>query len=204
MELEVLNNGMFGSNSYMLIDKSEAVLIDAGVPTKDVLGVLHKSKAKLKYILLTHGHIDHICTVDDIRESTNAHVLIHEKDSECLINGERNLSSSFMKPYAYKKADQELTDGEDVVFGSTKIRVIYTPGHSKGGCCFLVGDMLFSGDTLFLSSIGRTDLYGGDFKELISSIKEKLLVLPEDTKVYPGHGNDTTIGIEIRNNPFLG
>lgn len=203
MELEVINNGMFGSNSYVLIDQGEAVLIDAGVPTESVLDVLHKSKAKLKYILLTHGHIDHICTVDDIRESTKARVLIHEEDSDSLINGKINLSTVFMKTHEYKKADATLTDGEEITFGSTKIRVIHTPGHSKGGCCFLAGDNLFSGDTLFSGSIGRTDFHGGDFDELINSIKEKLFILSEDTKVYPGHGSETTIGTELRNNPFL-
>jgi len=203
MELEVLNNGMFDSNSYLLIDNNEAVLIDAGVPSKSVLDTLHRRNANLKYILLTHGHIDHICSADEIRKSTGASILIHKDDSSSLTDAGNNLSSDFMSPFVYDRADKELGDGDEIELGSAVIKVIHTPGHSRGGCCYLTGNILFSGDTLFAGSIGRTDFYDGDYKRLISSIKEKLFILPEKTRVYPGHGNETTIGDEIRYNPFL-
>lgn len=203
MKMQLLGSGMFGSNSYLLEDNNEAVLIDAGIAAKDVQEALTRLNAKLKYIILTHGHIDHICTVDQIRDLTGASVLIHESDSDCLTRSDRNLSANFTRPHEYKKADKELVHGEIIKFGSAEIEVIHTPGHTMGGCCFLIENQLYSGDTLFAGSIGRTDFYGGDYKVLLASIKERLFVLPETTKVYPGHGNETTIGYEIKTNPFL-
>lgn len=203
IKLEVLSNGMFGSNGYLVMDNGDAALIDAGVPAASVFELLKNNKVKLKYIFLTHGHIDHICNVDEIKNETGAMVLIHRNDSECLTDGEKNLSTHFSKPHQFQRADKELIGGEEFAIGSQNLKVIHTPGHSAGGCCFLVNDSLFSGDTLFARSIGRTDFDGGDFGELISSIKEKLFSLPEDTIVFPGHGDDTTIGIELRSNPFI-
>lgn len=204
MDLEVLYNGLFDSNSYLLIENNEAVLIDAGVPAKRVLDILKSRNIKLKYILLTHGHIDHILSADEIRKDTGAAILIHEADSSSMIDAEKNLSAVLLANSAiFEKADKELRDGDEIILGSESIKVIHTPGHSSGGCCFLTGDMLFSGDTLFTGSLGRTDFYGGDYNTLISSIKEKLMVLPESTIVYPGHGYETSIGSEIRSNPFL-
>lgn len=203
MELLVLNNGMFGSNSYILLENDEALLIDAGASSGSIIDTLKKRNLNLKYVLLTHGHIDHICSADEIRENTGAKVLIHEYDADCMTDGKRNLSTDFLRPMQYKKADRELEDGEEIEFGSHRIQVIHTPGHSKGGCCFYIEDRLFSGDSLFAGSIGRTDFSDGDYNELISSIKSKLLILPDNTLVYPGHGSETTIGIEKVNNPFL-
>lgn len=203
MELEILYNGMLDSNSYLLVENNEAVLIDAGVPAKRVLDTLIRKNAKLKHILLTHGHIDHICSADEIRKNTGASILIHGNDSSGLTDADKNLSSGFFSPMVYEKADGELRDGDVIELGRIMIKVIHTPGHSKGGCCFFTGDMLFSGDTLFAGSIGRTDFIDGSYKELISSIKEKLLILPERIKVYPGHGYETTISNEANNNPFL-
>lgn len=203
MELEILYNGMFDSNSYLLVENNEAVLIDAGVPAKRVLDTLARKNAKLKHILLTHGHIDHICSADEIRKNTGASILIHENDSSALTDAGKNLSSDFFSPMVYGKADRELSEGDEIELGKVTIKVIHTPGHSKGGCCFLAEDKLFSGDSLFAGSIGRTDFYDGNYSELISSIRNKLFTLPEKTVVYPGHGYETTIGNEINNNPFL-
>jgi len=203
MKLKILSNGMFGSNGYLVTDGGEAALIDAGIPADNVLKYLNQENIKLKYIFLTHGHIDHICNVNEIKEKTGAKVLIHSMDGDCLTDGNRNLSTHFTRPYEFDRADIELSEGEKFEVGSVTLKVIHTPGHSKGGCCFLTDDCLFSGDTLFAGSIGRTDFEDGDFDELIASIKDKLFILPGDTMVYPGHGNDTTIGTEMKYNPFI-
>lgn len=203
MNLKILSNGMFGSNGYLVTDNGEAALFDAGIPAESVLKQLNEENAKLKYIFLTHGHIDHICNVNEIKEKTGAMVLIHQLDSDCLTDGSKNLSAHFTGSHEFGKADKELSGGERFEVGAETVEVIHTPGHSRGGCCYLIDDILFSGDTLFAGSIGRTDFEGGDYGELIASVKNKLFVLPEDTIVYPGHGNETTIGAEIRYNPFF-
>ena len=203
MELIVIGGGMFDSNSYLVIEENEAILVDAGVSSAKVLDSLQKKNAGLKYIFLTHGHIDHICSADALRKSTGAKVLIHHYDADCMTNGERNLSSAFLRSCEYDGADEEFDDGDEYTFGRGRIKVIHTPGHSRGGCCFLYGDILFSGDTLFAGSIGRTDFQDGNYSELIASIKSRLFVLPDKTRVYPGHGGETSIIAEKRSNPFL-
>lgn len=194
--MKCLPIGMFGSNCYILDDGDEGIVIDAGVESTDVMKAIEESNLKIKYIILTHGHIDHICHVDDLREKTGAKVIINKFDAVCLNDSRLNGSIFFTDAKVFKAADGFVEDGDILEAGNLKFQIIHTPGHNPGCICIKVGDFVFTGDTLFKRGIGRTDLPGGDFESLADSIKNKLFKLPDETKVYPGHGDPTTIGQE--------
>ncbi|MBC3795508.1 MBL fold metallo-hydrolase [Acetobacterium tundrae] len=197
--------GQMGTNCYVFWDEKslEAAVIDPGFKDQRIVEIIEKNKLKVKYILLTHGHFDHIGGVSQIKDITGAKVLIHKSDADCLTNAGRNLSTVIGMPFDLAPADGYLSEGEKIQVGDMNIQVFYTPGHSKGGVCFLVGDTLFAGDTLFNTSIGRTDFPDGDLAELLSGVQKKLFVLDDNTKVLPGHGENTTIGYEKKHNPFF-
>ncbi len=204
MELRVFKNGMLGSNGYLLWNDGEAALIDAGVPAKDIIEAIDENKVTLKYIILTHGHFDHICSVDEIKRKAGGSVAIHTDDAIGLTNPKYNGSTLFSgESLIFNKPDQYVKDGDILKIGNQEFKIIHTPGHSPGGICIYSKDCLFTGDTLFYRSIGRTDLGNGNHDELIDSIKSKLFVLDESLAVYPGHGRSTTIGYEKNNNPYL-
>lgn len=205
MIIECIPNGLVQSNAYIVANDSEGVLIDCGCPPEKILDVAGSKNIKLKHVILTHGHFDHIYYIDQLRELADVKVHIHEKDAECLSNPYISLLSQFPAQgrYTFKAADNLLKDGDIVECSDLSFKVIHTPGHTKGSICILVNDVLFSGDTLFKTSIGRTDLPGGSMDEIMKSIKEKLYNLPDDLTVYPGHGPLTTIGYEKRFNPFF-
>lgn len=203
MFFKCIPTGMFESNSYILGNDGEAVIIDAGVAADEILEVLEKENLTLKKIILTHGHLDHISSVDELRDKTGAEVLIHEEDSKALVDSMANGTAMFGEPKTYRPAEQLLKDGDVLSVGGMNLMVIHTPGHTLGGICIKVAESLFTGDTLFNLSIGRTDLAGGDYKTIIESITKKLLVLEDKTIVYPGHGKSSTIGFESKNNPYL-
>ncbi|MGL4606870.1 MAG: MBL fold metallo-hydrolase [Eubacteriaceae bacterium] len=205
MELEKLSLGVMGTNCYIIwdCDTLEAAVIDPGFEDERIFDCIESNNLKVKYILLTHGHFDHLGGVDRVKERTHGKILIHENDGDCLPKPERNLSVLAGLELKVTPADGFLFDGETLKLGSREIKVIHTPGHSAGGVCFLVEDQLISGDTLFYSSIGRTDFADGDLKEIIKSIRDKIIVLGDEIQVYPGHGENTTIGYERLNNPFL-
>jgi len=154
---------------------------------------------------MTHGHIDHIGGLAEVKEGTGAEVVIHSEDAERLKGGEsRTMSSLFGIAFkATPPADRLLEDGDSIDVGDLHFQVIHTPGHSPGGICLFGHGILLSGDTLFNSGIGRTDFPGCSYSQILNSINTRLLVLPEETKVYPGHGPETTIGSEAQSNPFL-
>jgi len=197
--------GQMGTNCYVFWDEKslEAAVIDPGFEDQRIVEIIEKNKLKVKYILLTHGHFDHIGGVSQIKDLTGAKVLININDADCLTNADRNLSTMIGMPFDLAPADGYLSEGENIQIGDMNVQVFYTPGHSKGGVCFLVGDTLFAGDTLFNTSIGRTDFLDGDLAELLSGVQKKLLVLDDKTKVLPGHGENTTIGYEKTHNPFF-
>ena len=198
--------GSMGANCYLFAcpESKKAVLIDPGAEGKSIYRWVLEKDLKVEYILLTHGHIDHIGAVDELRELLgDVSVGIHEGDAGMLTNGRQNLSSYFGSELVLKKADFYLQEGQEIHVGKQVLKVIATPGHSPGGVCFLSPEGLFSGDTLFAGSIGRTDFPGGSMNQLLDGVKKKLLVLPENTRVFPGHGEATTIGEEKRDNPFL-
>ena len=193
------------NNNYLLIDEvsKEAALIDCSHYSQKVLDVLATEGVELKYILLTHAHFDHILGVQDMVKATGAKVLLHTDDLALL----KKLNSYTMMvglPEAEVPTVNEfIQDGAVLRLGEQEIKVLHTPGHTEGGCSFFVENMLFSGDTLFQESIGRTDLEGGDFSTLKNSIETKIYTLPEDTKVYPGHGPSTSIEHEKKFNSYI-
>lgn len=204
MEIEKLSLGSMGTNCYLVWDdQKNGVIIDPGFMDSRVEAFINKKQLKIKYILLTHGHFDHLGAVEYLRNLTGAEVLIHKSDSDCLTNAQRNLSYLGGMSLECQKADGSLEEGKELIVGDLVFRVIHTPGHSKGGVSLLIGSHLFSGDTLFNTSIGRTDFMDGDLNVLLTNIREKLLILPGDTIVYPGHGENTTIAYEKLHNPFL-
>ncbi len=203
MKISRIMTGLVDSNVYILGDAGEAVLIDAGVTTGEIEKVLKEEALALKYIILTHAHFDHVAYVDELRDRTGAKVLVHEKDAGALTDPYYNGSVMFGKSRVFKPADVLLKDGDVIEFGGTKLEVIHTPGHTSGGICIKSDNTVFTGDTLFRLSIGRSDLGDGDGDLLIASIKTKLMPLADDTVVYPGHGAASAIGFERKNNYFL-
>ena len=193
------------NNNFLLIDEEskEAVLIDASTPSALIDAKIEEHGAKLKYILLTHGHFDHIMGVNYYREKYSAKVLLSEADKE-LFNSVDEWAKNFgINGAEPQHVDEFIKDGDIIKIGNKEIKVIATPGHTKGGVCYLIGKKLFTGDTLFKLSVGRVDLPGGSFQELEASIKEKLFTLDENITVYPGHGPFSTVGYEKNNNQFL-
>ncbi len=198
----------FACNSHLIVDKKDAVLVDCSVSPEKLTHDLNRLGATLKTIILTHGHFDHIETLDEVRDITGAPVCIHEKDAEMLTDGMKNGYSDFFHgTFSVKPANKTVTDGDIITAGDISLNVIHTPGHSKGSTCFRFRDHLFTGDTLFANNIGRNDLYGGDGATLYRSLK-KLSALrsfadDSEIKVYPGHGPLTTLEREIEHNYYI-
>lgn len=205
MKIEKLILGPLQTNCYILYDSQtkEAFLIDPGASFELIKKKIDTLSLKVKYIILTHAHCDHIGALDEAKQEFNAKVCIGTKDLDALSDSTLNLCSVFALPSPKSEADILLKDGDKLFLADKAIEVIETPGHTLGCISLLSGDFLISGDTLFFESVGRTDFPGGSFSMLNSSIKEKLFTLPQSTKVYPGHGESTTIEHEISNNPFV-
>lgn len=205
MEVIVLELGQLGTNCYMLVNEVEkrAVIFDPGAEVQVILAEIQKRELKVEAILLTHGHSDHIGALHALQEATKASVMIGEKDANMLTDAKRNLSVFMGDNISLKEADRLLKDNDIIKAAGYEIKVLSTPGHTPGGVCYKVSDMVFCGDTIFCESIGRTDFPGGSYPEILNSIKTKILTLPDDTKLFPGHGPSTTVGWERRKNPFL-
>jgi glyoxylase-like metal-dependent hydrolase (beta-lactamase superfamily II) len=200
--LKQLTVGRFASNCYIVGSESdkEGMIIDPGASTKQILSDVKELGLNIRLIVLTHGHMDHIGAVKGVKEATGAEVAIHADDARFL----RRLSLSTVYNLSFPSPpDRLLKDGDSIDIGDLHFTVLHTPGHSPGGICLLGHGVLFSGDTLFNYGIGRTDFPGGSHDQLMNSISTRLMALPDDTVVYPGHGPGTTIGIERRGNPFL-
>ena len=166
---------------------------------------MKRERLKIVHLVNTHGHIDHTFGNAEAREATGADVLIHKEDVQVLDYAPAELLFSLgLSDYTAAEPDSFLDDGEEIVFGEHALKVIHTPGHTPGGVCLLGDGMLFSGDTLFADSVGRTDIPGGNWENLIRGIREKIFVLPDETDIYPGHGPATTVGHEKKFNPFAG
>lgn len=197
--------GLLGANFYITADEesNEAILIDPGADGEKIVNALKNLGCKLKYIIITHAHADHIGALDFVAEQTGAPVVIHTLDSDALNNSVWNLCDRFHMASPKKKCDIAVSDNDTLMLGNNIIEFIHTPGHTRGSMCIHIGDMLFSGDTLFRASIGRTDFMGGSYADITDSINNKLFALSGNTKVYPGHGEETTIQYEKENNPFV-
>lgn len=200
----------FQENTYIVYDQTgEAIIIDPGCYSKpefdEVKWFVDSNGLTVKYLILTHGHIDHILGLDLLKETYQVKSLAHTDDLPMI---EISPKHGLMFGISLDKAptiDELLKDGDKISFGKSTLEVIHTPGHSMGGVCLFFRDekILFTGDTLFNGSIGRTDLMGGSFETLISSINQKIIPLGDDVVVYPGHGDATTIEFERKNNQFL-
>jgi glyoxylase-like metal-dependent hydrolase (beta-lactamase superfamily II) len=206
MKLDMVAVGAFQANCYILGCEStkEGLVIDPGSEPKRILDMVARMGLKVTTIVNTHAHVDHIGANLEVKNATGADLLIHEADEPYMKSSLKNLT--LLSPFSAKpgQPDRLLKDGDSVFVGQEiSLEVIHTPGHTPGGICLYGDGILFTGDTLFSGSIGRTDLPGGNLETLIASIREKLLTLPEDTLVYPGHGPSSTIGDERSSNPFL-
>ena len=191
-------------NCYIVYDDSlEGIVIDPGSDGEEIFDKIKKLGIRIKYILLTHCHYDHIEGLGILRKLTGAEVVASFECNLGIQSASINLSMLFSDQISEEPADLIINDSDIIKAGNMEIKVITTPGHTKGGVCFLIDNELFSGDTLFLRSVGRTDFPGGSSDTLIKSIKEKLYTLDDDTIVHPGHGNDTKINYEKRYNMFV-
>lgn len=198
MQIKKLVLGVYQENAYILIDENsrEALIVDPGDEGDSLVKYLRGLNLELKAILLTHGHVDHVGAVDAVRDAFSVPVYISELDMKYI--EQRKMAFGKMR-----RADFFLKEGEEFYFAGKRIDIIETPGHSKGSLSFYIEGMLFSGDVLFQNSVGRTDLPGGNMEELLFSIKEKLMKLPGETRVFPGHGPETTLAIEKSFNGYL-
>ena len=204
MIVEKLVVGPFASNCYIVGSQSnkEGMIIDPGDEAKQILKRVKDLELDIKFIALTHGHIDHTGALKEVREVTGAKVAIHADDAKSL--KVQSLSRIFGLSYPTPPPpDRLLKDGDSIDVGDMHFEVLHTPGHTSGGICLLGEGVVFSGDTLFNYGVGRTDLPGGSSSQLMNSIQTKLMTLPDNTVVYPGHGPDTTIGAERKGNTFL-
>jgi glyoxylase-like metal-dependent hydrolase (beta-lactamase superfamily II) len=202
MILKTIPVGDMRANCYILAKapSAEAIIIDPGADYPKIESALNKDNLKPQVIINTHGHIDHI----GANHKFGVPVWIHQLDADLLTSPVKNGSLIFLQS-AYKSppASRLLEDGEEITVADITLKVIHTPGHTPGGICLKVDNILFTGDTLFAGSVGRTDLPDGSQRKLINSIKGKLLMFDDSTVIYPGHGPSSTIGNEKRTNPFL-
>ncbi len=198
-------NGQFQENCYLLAEtgQADAVIVDPGEEPESFLAAAAREGLRIREIWLTHGHLDHVVGVADVKAATGAPVLLHPADEPLYRNLPQQGLWFGLRLAPPPPIDRELAHGGTVAIGSTVFQVRHTPGHSPGSVSFVTDGLVIGGDVLFQGSIGRTDLPGGSFDRLIQSIREELLVLPDDTVVYSGHGPATTVGAERRSNPFL-
>ena len=205
MIFETLEVGIYGANCYIAGSEKtkEAAIIDPGADFNKIDKKLNELGLIPKIIILTHYHGDHIGAVKEFSDKYNLKTYIHKEDAEALNNSNMNLTKTMFGKGVSIKADVELKDGDEIDLGELKFKIIHTPGHTKGGICIKVGNIMMTGDTLFNSSIGRTDLPGGSFEEIITSIKEKIFKYDDDTVIYPGHMLPSTIKREKQFNPFV-
>jgi glyoxylase-like metal-dependent hydrolase (beta-lactamase superfamily II) len=205
MRIQSFTVGPLETNAYLVLDEEsrKALLIDPGLESEGIYDVILEQALEVSAIVNTHGHFDHVCGNAFFQAKTGAPVLIHREDAAMMRQAaEQALAFGFQVPTP-PPPDRLLAEGDEVAVGGHRLRVLHTPGHTPGGICLHGEGLVFVGDALFAGSIGRTDLPGGSTEVLLASIRRKLLSLPDETTVYPGHGPTTTIGEERVHNPFL-
>ena len=206
MKVEKFVTGIISTNCYLAINEEtkQAVVIDPAACPSYLMSHIKSEGLKVEAILLTHGHFDHIMGIDGFLSEFDVPVYVHEDDADAMEDPVLNQSSTYTSGYTFGKA-RYLRDRQTLELAGYTFQVIHTPGHTKGGCCYYVAseDVLFSGDTLFQNSVGRTDFVNSSTSDLVHSVREKLFLLPDDTKVYPGHMGETKIGHEKKYNPYV-
>ncbi len=202
MEIKILNNYYTDENTYIVYNNKEAIVIDPGISDEKIIEAANGSE--IKYIFITHCHYDHIEFLEELREKTGAALVSGDKGAVNTADPNINLSLQGLGHEIFaKKSEIIMADNEVGNFCGIDFKCIYTPGHTNCSVCYLAENNLFAGDTLFLRSVGRTDLPTGNANEIVDSIKNRLYILDDDTKVYSGHGNPTTIGYEKKYNFFV-
>lgn len=197
--------GEFGSNCWLIIDEktNDAIIIDPSPSIEKIEATLKERNLTLRYVLLTHGHFDHMTSCDDIRDRLGVPLAVHADDAVCLENSDYNAYRRFMAgDLVYRPADIILHDASVINLKNISVKVMHTPGHTMGSVCYIAEDCIFTGDTLFDRSVGRTDLTGGDDKKLMLSLK-RLSSLNGDFRIFPGHGSVTTLDKQRKFNPYL-
>jgi len=204
MFFKCLPVGFLAANCYILGDEKtkKAVIIDPGGDAQSILNVINKNDFCVELVILTHGHPDHIGALQEILRKTGAKVAFHEKEEALLLNAKKQRQGYF-DIESSSEVKIKLKGGEILKIGEINLKIIHTPGHTPGGICIKVNDMIFTGDTLFAGSIGRTDFPGGSYEQIMESINTKLLTQKDQTVIYPGHGGKSTIKQEKATNPFL-
>ena len=206
MKVELFVTGIISTNCYVAVNKEtkQAVVIDPASASVRMMNQIREEGLKIEAILLTHGHFDHIMGIDGFLKEYQVPVYVHEDDLPMMEDPQWNQSSIYTRGYTFSGA-VPVKDGQVLSYAGYDFQVLHTPGHTPGGCCYYVASehVLFSGDTLFQRSVGRTDFEGSSTSALIRGIWEKLMTLPDDTHVYPGHMGETMIGYERENNPFI-
>lgn len=209
MKIDRLILGEFQTNCYVVRadeSASDCLVVDSGLDARDLIGFLKQHQLTPLAVVLTHGHVDHIVGTAALRQNfPQIRVYIHKLDAPMLIDAQANLSAFAGLAFTTEPADILLVEGDIIEQAGITLKVFHTPGHTPGGICLYAEQegLVFVGDTLFADSVGRTDFPGGDMDQLIEGIRTKLLILPDATAIYPGHGMRTTIGREKRSNPYI-
>ena len=202
MIVRCLPVGQLQANCYIVWDETRcAMVIDPGDESGRILRLLREESLELTAILLTHAHVDHMMGVRGLQAATNAPLWLHAADAPALNDSEKSLTNWFDPTYTLT-ADRLLADGDELMVGNEVLTVIHTPGHTPGSCCYRCGDLLFTGDTLFAGTVGRTDFPGGSFSVLKQSL-QRLASLPDDCRILAGHEGESTLGCEKKTNPFM-
>ncbi len=206
MRVERFSVGPLDNNLYLLSSagSQDVIVVDPSIDSEDVLTEISRRGLHVKRILLTHAHIDHILMVKRFHDATGAPVWLHEADQPLYDRGADQAAAIGMPWPGSAPIAHAIQDGEEVGIPGISVRAVHTPGHSPGSVTFVTPEGLIGGDVLFRGSVGRVDLPGGDWQVLVRSIRERFFPHPPDTRVLPGHGPETTIGLELRTNPFVG